>query len=163
MKRAYSGCLLLIFLVIGGCSVPYILHNRALSRLRVSYPRVTHPPSNSVLASFSDVGLLGGANGNHCDYLVGEIRESDESPDQIRQHYSGLSLPMIDPAMSDWGPGPDVPVTVEFPDTDSNSGILKYDIPDAVREARAKQRKKTLYAVFVLDGGYQPNGDWRCH
>lgn len=114
------------------------------------------------LASFSGVGLLS-SNGNHCDYLVGEIRESDDSPEQIRRDYAGVTIPKMDPASSQWGPGPDVPVTVEFPASNGDHRTLDIDIPDALRRARANQRRKTLYAVYVLDGGYEPNFDIRCH
>src|SRR5712691_9687099 len=162
MKRIRLAVLGLSLLVIGSCSLPYILHNRALSHVRALYPRIKHPPLGFAVTSFSKVGLCAGGNGNHCDYLVGEIRESDDSPAQIKQFYSGFSLPMMDPVTSQWGPGQDVPVSVEFPDTEGDSGVLKYDIPDAVRRARAKQHKKTLYVVYVLDGGYEPNGDLGC-
>ena len=148
---------------IGMCSGPYIRDNRLLARVRAQYSRVTHPPSSSVLASFSDVGLMAGGNGNHCDYLVGEIRESDDSSQQIKAHYSVFRFPMLDPQTSQWSAGQDVRVTVEFPGTSEDSGILRYDIPELVRKARAQQRKRTLYVVYVLDGGYEPNGDWRCH
>lgn len=155
------GCLVLVLLVVGSCSVPYVLHNRALARVRGEYPRISHPASSSVLASFSDVGLLGG-NGNHCDYLVGEIRESDDSPEQLKAVYSAFSFPMLDPNTSQWG-GEPVPVTIEFPETARDSSILQFVIPEVVKNARAQQRKKTLYAVYILDGGYEPNGDLRCH
>jgi hypothetical protein len=142
--------------------MPYILHNRALVRVRAEYPRITHPINSSALVSFSDVGLLGGANGNHCDYLVGEIRESDDSPEQIKAHYAPFSFPMLDPTTSQWATGEPVPVTVEFPGA-ADSGILRYDIPEILRKARAQQHKKTLYVVYILDGGYEPNLDLRCH
>jgi hypothetical protein len=162
MKRAYLVTLAVVLLVIGSCGAPYILHNRALNRVRAAYAGIKHPPSSNALVNFSKVGLAAGGNGNHCDYLVGEVRESDDSPEQIRQFYSGFTIPMMDPATSQWASGSDVPVTVEFPNTEQ-SGVLKYDVADDLRRIRAKQTKKTLYVVYVLDGGYEPNGDIRCH
>lgn len=143
--------------------MPYILHNRALSRIRTEYARIAHPVSSSALDSFSQVGIAAGGNGNHCDYLVGEIRESDDSPEQIKAHYSAFTFPMLDPQNSQWATGKPVPVTVEFPGSSADTGVLRFDIPDALAKARAKQRKPTLYVVYVLDGGYEPNGDLRCH
>jgi hypothetical protein len=163
MKRVAYGILVLLIVIIGSCSVPYVLHNRALSQVSASYQRIKHPTSSVALGNFSKVGLAAGGNGNHCDYLAGEIRESDDSPHQIKQFYSELSVPMLDPSTSQWANGSDVPVSIEFPDTEANSGVLKYDIPEVVRAARPKQTKKTLYVVYVLDGGYEPNGDLRCH
>jgi hypothetical protein len=150
-------------LSIGMCARPYIRDNRLLGHVRTEYAGVKHPASSSALESFSQLGIAAGGNGNHCDYLVGDIRESDDSPDQIKAHYSAFSFPMLDPQNSQWATGEPVSLTVEFPGSPENTGVLRWDIPDALAKARAKQRKKTLYVVYLLDGGYEPNGDWRCH
>ena len=143
--------------------MPYILHNRALTRVGAEYARITHPAASSALDSFSQVGIAAGGNGNHCDYLVGEIRESDEPPERIKAHYSTFGFPPLDPQNSQWATGEPVSLTVEFPGSPADTGVLRWDIPDALPKARAKQRKKTLYIVYLLDGGYEPNGDFRCH
>ena len=143
--------------------MPYVLHNRALSRVREEYARVTHPGSSAALDSFSDLGIAAGGNGNHCDYLVGEIRETDDAPESIKTHYSRFSFPPLDPQGGQWATGEPLPVTVEFPGSPDDTGVLRWDIPDALTNARAKQRKKTLYVVYLLDGGYEPHGDFRCH
>jgi hypothetical protein len=145
------------------CSRPYIRDNRMLGRVRGEYSSVKHPASSSVLADFSQLGIAAGGNGNHCDYLVGEIRESDDLPDQIKAHYAAFSFPMLDPQNSQWATGEPVPISIEFPGAPEDSGILRYDISELLTKARAKQRKKTLYVVYLLDGGYEPRGDWRCH
>ena len=145
------------------CSRPYIRDNRLLARVRAEYSRITHPASSSAVARFSQLGIAAGGNGNHCDYLVGEIRESDDSAEQIKAHYSAFHFPMLDPQHSQWDTAEDVTVSVEFPGTREDSGILRYDVPQRIRKARAQQRKKTLYVVYILDGGYEPDGDWRCH
>jgi hypothetical protein len=145
------------------CSRPYIPDNRMLSRVRAEYSSVTHPKSSSALGSFSQLGIAAGGNGNHCDYLVGDIRESDDSPEQIKAHYSAFSFPMLDPQNSQWATGEPVSVSVEFPGSGDNSAILRYDIAEVLRKALQKQRKKTLYVVYLLDGGYEPRGDWTCH
>ncbi len=132
-----------------------------LDRVRAEYSSVTHPSSSSALRSFSQLGIVSG-NGNHCDYLVGEIRESNDSSEQITAHYSALNFPMLDPQNSQWGDQP-VLVSIEFPGTRENTGILRDNIPELVTKARQTQRKKTLYVVYLLDGGYEPRGDWRCH
>jgi hypothetical protein len=164
VKRALLGCLLLVLAVaVGMCSRPYIRDNRLLGRARAEYSHVTHPASSLALASFSQLGIAAGGNGNHCDYLVGEIRESEHAPENVKTHYSAFHFPMLDPQNSQWASGEDVLITVEFPGISEDSGILRYDIPELVKKARAQQRKKTLYVVYLLDGGYEPNGDWRCH
>ena len=145
------------------CSRPYIRDNRLLGRVRAEYSSIKHPAPSSTLGSFSQLGIAAGGDGNHCDYLVGEIRESDDSPDEIKAHYSRFSFPMLDPQNSQWSAGEPVAVSIEFPDAQQDSGILRYDIPELLRNAHAKQRKKTLYVVYLLDGGYEPDGDWRCH
>lgn len=139
---------------------PEIPHNVALYRFRSHFKTVTHPSSSTLLKRFSDVGLLEG-NGNHCDYLVGHVRETDEPPDQIVDHYIGGRYPRVDPSF-DSGFGASVPLHVEFPDSNP-SGLLTRDMPKMIQAARAKQKKKTLYVVYAFDGGYPPNFDWRCH
>jgi hypothetical protein len=146
------------------CSRPYIRDNRLLRRVRAEYSSITHPASSLALVSFSRLGIAAaGGNGNHCDYVVGEIRESDDSLDQIKAHYSRFSFPMLDPHNSQWSAGDDVHVSVEFPGISQDSSILHYDIPELLGKAQPKQRKKTLYVIYLLDGGYEPDGDWRCH
>src|SRR6266550_466420 len=119
------------------CSRPYIRDNRLLAHVRAEYAQIAHPSSSSPLGSFSQVGIAAGGNGNHCDYLVGEIRESDDSPDQIKAHYSAFHFPMLDPQHSQWDTAEDVTVSVEFPGTREDSGILRYDVPQRIRKARA--------------------------
>jgi hypothetical protein len=164
MTRTSLGCRVLIFLIIGGCSVPYILHNRNLERFRISFRSVVHPPSSALLAEFSEVGLLGGANGNHCDYLAGHVRESDQSPEKIKQHYAATRVPRVDPtALNDIGSDTHIAVDVVFPEADSRDGILRYTIPEVISTARAKRTKTTFFVVYALDVGYSPGGDVRCH
>jgi hypothetical protein len=136
----------ILALIIGSCSAPYLLHDYALTRVRHAYRQIKHPTSSSGLEALSQVGLLSG-NGNHCDYFVGEIRESDDSPDQIRDYYAKFSFP----------------ITVEFPNQRGRIDPSVDDMFEALRHARAKQTKKTLYVVYALDGGYEPNFDLRCH
>ncbi len=143
--------------------MPYILHNRALSHVRAEYARITHPAASSPLDSFSDLGIAAGGNGNHCDYVVGEIRESDDPPERIKAHYSRFSFSPLDPQSGQWVLRDPIAVTVEFPGSPDDTGVLRWDIANALTKARAKQRKKTLYVVYLLDGGYDPNSDWRCH
>lgn len=151
---------LLPFALIFGPELP---HNIALSRFRSSFPKIAHPTSSALLEQFSAVGLLAGANGNHCDYLVGHVRESDAPQDEITAHYAGKRFPRVDPSY-DSGFGADVPLYVEFPGAASDpSGVARYNIPEIIRAARAKQSRKTLYLVYAFDAGYPPNGDWRCH
>jgi hypothetical protein len=73
--------------------------------VRAEYSSIKHPASSSTLGSFSQLGIAAGGNGNHCDYLVGEIRESDDSPVEIKAHYSRFSFPMLDPQNSQWSAG----------------------------------------------------------
>jgi hypothetical protein len=164
VKRTALGLLLVaIAVVIAISSRPYIRDNRRLSVLRAEYARITHPASSSRLARFSQFGVAAGGNGNHCDYLVGEIRESDDQPEQIKTHYSAFSFPMLDAQNSQWATGEPVPVSVEFPIMSQDSGVLRHDIPELLRKARAQQQRKLLYVVYLLDGGYEADGDWRCH
>ena len=98
-----------MLLPIGLIFGPGLPHNIALHRFRAQFPQVAHPTSSALLEQFSDVGLLDGANGNHCDYLVGHVRESDAPHDEITAHYSGQRFPRVDPSY-DTGFGASVPI-----------------------------------------------------
>lgn len=108
---------------------------------------------------FSEVGLLAGNNGDHCDYLVGHVRESDQSPEEIKGQYKGLGVAFVEPV----GAGDNfVPVVVEIPGPEA-SGVLQYSLEAILLEVEAKRTRKTLYVVYAFDEGYDSDGDFRCY
>jgi len=138
--------------------IPLFPHDRQLAKLEASYALVAHLPSSKKMAEFSEVGLLGGANGNHCDFLVGEIRQSDASEEEIRRHYS--SQQVTSPSEAAYSLAP----VLEFPEhRTQHSGILQYEIKHLVSKARVDRSLATLYVVYYLDEGHEPGIDFRCY
>lgn len=138
---------------------PMIPHSVALHRFGKSFQQLSHPDGTKCPAAFSAVGLIEG-NGNHCDYLVGEVRETDKPSSEISEYYKTRSVPRTEPS-----PENDVPVRLEFVDDFDRREGANYDhaLPEAVAKAKSKRTRKTLYIISALDAGYAPEGDFRCH
>lgn len=141
---------------------PIIRHDFALNRFKASFQRIPHPADTTQLASFSSIGVFHG-NGNHCDYMVGEVRETDGSPDSVLQHYRKIELPHVFPAPADMQEK--LRITIEFEDEfDREEGVdFSYPLSKAMAQAKARRTKRTLYLVNVVDAGYDPEGDLSCH
>ena len=122
-------------------------------------PRSRNPPSSVLLYEFSDVGLLEG-NGNHCDYLAAQYRETDQFPEEVLHHYANSRVRRVDPSYES-GFRTHVPVYIEFPET-QRSDIAHLTDASTLAVVHSKRSRKTLYLVYSIDVGYPPNFDWRC-
>ncbi len=160
MKVVRGGCLSIALLLLGACYLPYGLHDYALLQFKRSFSRVTHLRSSVLLHEWSQVGLLEG-NGNHCDYLAAQFRETDQSPAEVRQHYAPFTVPRSDPSY-ETGFGAEVPVRVEFPDL-RTTDLAHLTSAETNAAIHRKRTKKTLYVVYAIDAGYPPDFDFRCH
>jgi len=158
MVRALIIILLVAAFLAAAILLPQISHNRQLTKFEASYADVTHPQSSQRMIEFSEVGLLGGANGNHCDFLVGEIREYNASEDLIRAHYASQQIKSpLEPSYS-------LAATVVFLSEEyRDDPILQYEIAPLVGKARSDRSLTTLYVIYFLDAGHDPNFDIRCH
>jgi len=160
MKRGAIGCLTAVLLVIGLLSLPYLLHDFGRRRFRSSFAEIAHLPSSMLLHEFSNAGLLEG-NGDHCDYLAAQYRETDQSPEEVLRHYANSRVRRVDPSY-ETGSGTDVPVHIEFPEI-QHSDISPLTDASMLAAVQSKRSRKTLYLVYSIDVGYPPNFDWRCY
>ena len=158
---AWSVLAVPVVLALAKIVPPIVQHNFGLHRLQLSFERVSHPAKTTRLAKFSDIGVFTG-NGNHCDYIVGEVRETDETSESVLQHYKSVKLPHVFPAQADTEGN--VSLKIEFEDEfDREEGIdWSYALPRAMARAKAHRTKGGLYVVYAIDAGYDPGGDLRC-
>jgi len=161
VRRTPLGCLIPLCFVVGLIALPYLIHNAGLRRFRAAFAQVTHPPSSIALHEFSAVGLLEG-NGNHCDYLAGQFRETDLSPVEVVRAYADARVRRVNPKAHDSGFGDYVLVHVEFPEQ-TPSDISHLHDAATLAAVHAKRTRKTLYLVYAIDSGYPPDFDLRCY
>jgi len=108
-------------------------------------------PESTVVTGFHAFGLFG--NGNHCDFLVGQVRSARASRAEIEAAYQSKSVEII---------GGDRPsVEVAFGDA-----IRSLYYAEESRSLRAYLKRGHIpedhYAVFVTYSR-GPAGDFRCH
>jgi hypothetical protein len=110
----------------------YVANSMRLASFASQVSAFPPPPQARIASQSQTVGVLLG-NGNHCDFLVELVLESDVPLDALRTHYSRLELRPAIPGRYTQGPWLDV------------------------RETRSNQR-----SVRITDGPYSRNVDFRC-
>ena len=142
-----------------------ILNNAKLSKYENAFLQTQHPENTSSVALLREVGLIIGG-GNHCDYLVGELRQYSGIGEDIEAFYADMTL------VGDWPT--DLPIEVlslrngrlpessewlEEPDYERSWVLVELtdwaiDLEDIEGE---------LYFVYILDAFHSPGRDIRCH
>lgn len=171
MKRTYSTLLkiagafgviispfIILFIVFMAWKIP--IHNFNLWRLGGSFQTIAplHPRHSKPLLEIKDFGGLFAGASNSCDYLVGEFRSAAYPKERIAQAYRGLLVPSFNHTEL-------IPVEVHFADDEEFFESYPW------HEWREKLYGSlgsaaipgTVYAVFVSQTGYPPDGDFRCH
>jgi hypothetical protein len=159
LKVVLLPVIVLIFLAVLWFG-PQIPHDISLWRFKRSFLMLRHPANSALIKQFSAVGLLEG-NGDHCDYLAVQFRETDQSPEEVLLYYSNLRVPRVDPSY-ETGFENQVPVHIGFPDR-QRSDIDHLINSKMFVAVRSKQSRKTLYLIYSIDAGYPPSFDLRCY
>jgi hypothetical protein len=119
---------------------------------------ISHPPQSKLVARTHEIGLFG--NGNHCDFLVAEVRSFNGSSNGVRNFYrkTRVAVPnRADNGYSDVKNGTQ-PVETEF---------LRSPLPKNYRwkfsfakpiDLSASSGRKNLYVVFINNSG--ENNSW---
>lgn len=162
--------LLCIFLLIYYFCYNIPSNNAILSRFQKRFnSEVAHPIGSKELEDFSLVGLFG--NGNHCDFWVGQVRQSSLPQDTIKKHYSQFKIFAAAPEkLVSFSGEPKGEyyndLTVVFLDDRKNEKLIDIDYLEATLLAAeiniSQYRGRNTYLVYVFDGDYTPNGDPRC-
>jgi hypothetical protein len=84
--------LLVFFCLISGWIVfPFVrdvmVHDQVLRNLETSLHQVKHPANTTFVRDFKSIGVLSG-NGDHCDYVAGELRSYSGDEHAIKNFYT---------------------------------------------------------------------------
>lgn len=162
--KIFVGIIFLFFITVGVIFLVKVFssvheHNEYLHQLTEKFNRIEHLKSSQKELEFKGVGLLAG-NGNHCDYLVGQIRASDVSRDEIQSFYDEMNRRNKNDKNSQINQ-----IKIIF----YNDGLLVEDdaIPEVYSHLSAivpdYDKNLNYYIVYVFDGSYDPGYDYRCH
>ena len=129
-------------------------HNRRLARYVAEFEEMRHPENTSRISLHKRVGLISG-NGNHCDYFVGEMRRFQGEREEIEGFYAGREVA-------------GEPVFVAFVENGEFSELDRWSMPGGLDDPRdwldsLADSLEKVYVVYILDVGYEPGFDIRCH
>lgn len=138
------------------------VHNMKLYAFQQNFDRLSHPQHSRLVAEIREFGNFG--NSNHCDYFVGEFRESTESREAIVDHYSNQHTSPPDESQGVWSGPPPTKTDVEV--YFLNDDVFEHwPWSDWLRKfvSQLPKDRENIYLVFALESGYPPVGDLRCH
>lgn len=131
----------LIVLVL---AVPFVFaiarNNTLLNRFASNLFEYPLPPDTVEVDRHREIFVRG--NGNHCDFKVTRSMRTRLDREALENYYHNVELPTVRPT-SEWHPTGTVPVELGFRGN-GNSG-------------------ETNFHLSILDGGYSPGFDPRCH
>lgn len=149
------------------------MHDLKLWQFRHQFNQLSHPGDSIRVASDSRLGLLLGCS-NHCDFFTGQIRWTQLSLTEVESFYASYTVPAVYPGHMNMAGFiyTDVSVKVipiEGPEIKGDESFCS--IPYEVCElsgwrgniSKYQEKKGTLYVVYVMDSGYAPFWDLRCH
>lgn len=139
---------LLLVGVLVAVFMPGVRHEYALWQLRCALVELKHPTGTTEIRTASAVGLLSG-NGNHCDFVVYQVRAGDLTQSELASAYEHNRVREAELEVYVVRDGAVVDSTGEDPDLD-RVGLSVSDV------ARG-------YVVGLLRYGQDPEGDIRCH
>jgi len=147
----YLLCLLLCGIVFFSS---ILTHNRELAQYAIDFEKIEHPANTSSVSFNRAVGLLSG-NGNHCDYFVGEMRRFTGERQELVIFYADQEVAGKS-------------VRIEFVENGEFARLDRWSLPNGLDHPQGWLKSSTdslnnLYVVYVLDVGYEPGFDIRCH
>ncbi|WEK56101.1 MAG: hypothetical protein P0Y55_08650 [Candidatus Cohnella colombiensis] len=96
-------------------------HTRQLNRYKENLTSLESPRNTYAIGAFSDIGHIDYSNGDNCDYIVGQLFETDLLREEIIKFYSGVSIPSVNGKHK-------TDVNVSFFEGKSLNGRLVYQI-----------------------------------
>ncbi|MDP3661771.1 MAG: hypothetical protein Q8R17_02900 [bacterium] len=152
-------CIVVFFLMVGMWKMP--LHNHQLNTLQKHFRAVEHPLNSTLVKRVKDFGNLFRGASNGCDYLVGELRVSEKTPENISRFYENVFVKPFDGSNL-------VSVELKFFDDEEFSEDYLWSTlwSDWYKKMRVSFDKRdiqgTPYVVFARQTDYAPQGDIRC-
>lgn len=142
--------LAVLCICVFGCYGISFRHDVALWRVAQRFEHLHHPAGSTLISETKNLGLLSG-NGNHCDYLVAQLRTSGLKASEIASFYERQEK--SNPAIIGEHPFLAFPSTGEWDDD--------LFIDDSNFRKAMDKAGKDAYVVFFLDNG-DPGLDMRC-
>ncbi len=157
------GCLLSPFLLLLLLFVGTTLYNNfRLWRFERNFAALSHPPQSKFVARTNEVGLFG--NGNHCDFLVAEVRSFTGSRKAVRNFYRSTRIAVpnsADDESQDVKNGAQS-VEINFLASPLPSNYRwKFSFAEEIDLSFAKGQKN-LYVVFINNSGESNSWETLC-
>ncbi|MBW3637700.1 MAG: hypothetical protein KY445_14740 [Armatimonadetes bacterium] len=163
-KSALLGCgcllspFLLLFVLVFGTT---LYNNFRLWNFERNFAAISHPPQTKFIARTKEVGLFG--NGNHCDFLVAEVRSFIGSPNAVRNFYKSTRIAVpndLDDGSQGVQDGTQPVEIVLLPSPLPKNYRWKYHINEIDLSSTAGQ--KDLYVVLIANYGESYSWDSMC-
>lgn len=144
--------------IFGPCTADSVRNSYHLYKMESGLRDMPVPARTQQLDFRSAVGLLVG-NGNHCDFFVGAIFQSELSVQEITAHYTGRKFT---------NPKTGTQEEVSLAILQSTDDLERMYLPDYLDNARAWGLKTahfaqgTVYMISIFRS-CEPNHDLRCH
>lgn len=154
LRQILLGVVVLVALVL----VPFLgdafRNDWNLWRLALAVQAIRHPPGTGPVAARREVALWG--NGNHCDFFAGELRLVTTTRQEVERFYRDTQVTIL-------VSGERVAVQLAFFDKGSATDEGLPGDYQSLAMWGVRNPLGSYYAVFVLDPGYPPGCDLRCH
>jgi len=87
--------LILFFVYFFGTPFDWKKHDQNLLKFAEEFDLIPLPPNSKQLGSlYKEFGLL--SNGNHCDYYISKLIETDLSETELQVYYKNITIPPVD-------------------------------------------------------------------
>lgn len=149
----------LAILLLGAVTWKTPIHQFNLWRLGRNFQVIDeyHPLDSELLGKIRDLGNLFEDPSHPCGYVVGEVRATRYSQEQLRQMYSGHTI-------DSWNHRQHIPLRLYIYDQEGRPLTTAWKKWHAKlpQSFRISSRPYNIYAIFILWGDDPPYGDLRC-
>jgi len=149
------GILFLPFLLLIGILASMQIHQMRLASFENKFNNLTHPANTNLARSIYWTGGNISGTGNQCDIFCCELRKYNGDKTELKKHSKDKTI-HID--------GRKEKFEIVFLGDESLYSTDFYQLNDINNWVNNMELKnKNLYAVFLIDGGYNPLLDYRCY
>lgn len=131
------------------------IHNWKLHKLEKRFDIIEHSKESWLIERVSEVGLFG--NSNHCDYAIGEFRQSSLTKREIKEYYQDKRIESL-------VQGP-IPLEIYFSDEIDLDYFINGPFLDRLElwATTTKSLNSNQYLVSFIDPMNPATADYRCH
>lgn len=96
-------------------------HTRKLNKFKENLTSYKMPPNTYSIGSYAEIGNIYSNNGDSCDYIAGELYETDLTKEDINKYYANVTFPNVDG-------NEQIKINILFKEEKSERGRLIYEI-----------------------------------